>query len=175
MSEVSDRSELPRRQLLGHAVRAAAAAGALQMFGSRAAVASPKPDGVRAATLTVDVHHHMLPDFFFRETNEASNPVGGIKPPAWSKELMLSFMDEAEIDAAVMSISTPGVHVGDDRRALALAARLQARGFDVRAVRPPSVPEGTARLRLSITLNVGETAIEKLFKALAEELRVVTT
>jgi len=123
MSEVSDRSELPRRQLLGHAVRAAAAAGALQMFGSRAAVASPKPDGVRAATLTVDVHHHMLPDFFFRETNEASNPVGGIKPPAWSKELMLSFMDEAEIDAAVMSISTPGVHVGDDRRARALARR----------------------------------------------------
>jgi len=122
MSEVSDRSELPRRQLLGHAVRAAAAAGALQMFGSRA-VAAPKPDGARAATLTIDVHHHMLPDFFFRETNEASNPVGGIKPPAWSKELMLSFMDEAEIDAAVMSISTPGVHVGDDRRARALARR----------------------------------------------------
>src|SRR5258705_3096173 len=123
MSEVSDRSELPRRQLLGHAVRAAAAAGALQMFGSRAAVASPKPDGVRAATLTLDVHHHMLPDFFFRETNEASNPVGGIAPPAWSKELMLSFMDEAQIDAAVMSINTPGDKVGDDRRARALARR----------------------------------------------------
>jgi 8-amino-7-oxononanoate synthase len=67
------------------------------------------------------------------------------------------------------------VIVGDDRRALGLAARLQARGFDVRAVRPPSVPEGTARLRLSITLNVGETAIEKLFKALAEEWRYDTT
>jgi len=78
------------------------------MFGRRA-FASPKPDGARATTLTVDVHHHMLPDFSFRETNEAGNPVGGIAPPAWSKELMLSFMDEAQIDAAVMSISTPGV------------------------------------------------------------------
>jgi len=116
------RPELPRRQLLNHAIRAAATAAALHMFGRRA-FASPKPDGARATTLTVDVHHHMLPDFFFRETNEAANPVGGIAPPAWSKELMLSFMDEAQIDAAVMSISTPGVHVGDDRRARALARR----------------------------------------------------
>jgi len=116
------RPELPRRQLLNHAIRAAATAAALHMFGRRA-FASPKPDGARATTLTVDVHHHMLPDFFFRETNEAGNPVGGIAPPAWSKELMLSFMDEAQIDAAVMSISTPGVHVGDDRRARALARR----------------------------------------------------
>src|SRR5262249_19046225 len=35
----------------------------------------------------------------------------------------LAFMDEAGIDAAVLSISTPGVHVGDDRRARALARR----------------------------------------------------
>ena len=100
------RPELPRRQLLGHAVRAAATAGALQMFGSRA-LATPKPGAARATKLTVDVHHHMLPDFFFRETNEASNPVGGIAPPPWDADLMLSYMDEAGIDVAVTSISTP--------------------------------------------------------------------
>jgi len=38
--------------------------------------------------------------------------------------------------------------VGSSARALALAARVQQRGWNVRAVRPPSVPEGTARLRL---------------------------
>jgi aminocarboxymuconate-semialdehyde decarboxylase len=74
-------------------------------------------------TFTIDVHHHILPDFFFRETNDAHNPVGGIAPPPWNPELMLSFMDEAGIDVALTSISTPGVHVGDDARARSLARR----------------------------------------------------
>jgi 7-keto-8-aminopelargonate synthetase-like enzyme len=42
--------------------------------------------------------------------------------------------------------------VGDNRRALELAAALRERGLLVTAVRPPTVPEGTARLRLSVTL-----------------------
>ena len=74
-------------------------------------------------SFTIDVHHHILPDFFWRETNDAHNPVGGIAPPPWDTDLMLSFMDEAGIDVAVTSISTPGVHVGDDARARSLARR----------------------------------------------------
>jgi 6-methylsalicylate decarboxylase len=72
-------------------------------------------------SFTVDVHHHILPDFFFRATNEAGNPVGGIAPQAWSKETALSFMDDAGIDVAITSISTPGVHMGDDAAARTLA------------------------------------------------------
>ncbi len=59
--------------------------------------------------------------------------------------------------------------VGEEGHALALAAALQRRGFDVRAIRPPTVPDGTARLRISITLNVDERTINALFAALAEE------
>jgi 8-amino-7-oxononanoate synthase len=66
------------------------------------------------------------------------------------------------------------VIVGDDRRAMRLAAALRARGFDVRGIRPPTVPAGTARLRISVTLNVDERAITDLFAALAEELDVVS-
>lgn len=62
------------------------------------------------------------------------------------------------------------VIVGADERALRLATAMQARGFDVRAVRPPTVPEGTARLRLSLTLNVDEACVEAMTTALAEEL-----
>jgi len=60
------------------------------------------------------------------------------------------------------------VIIGDDREVMQIAASLQHRGFDVRGVRPPTVPKGTARLRISITLNVTEAAIAGLFDALAE-------
>ena len=74
-------------------------------------------------TFTVDVHHHVLPDFFWTATNEGDNPVGGIKPPPWSKEAALSFLDDASIDVAISSISTPGVHTGDSSAARKLARR----------------------------------------------------
>jgi 6-methylsalicylate decarboxylase len=73
--------------------------------------------------ITIDMHHHMLPDFFWRETNVQHGVVGGIAPPPWSAAQALSFMDDAEIDVAVTSVSTPGVHVGDDARARSLARR----------------------------------------------------
>ena len=71
----------------------------------------------------VDVHHHILPDFFWREANESDHPVGGIAPPPWDQATTLTFMDDAGIDVAITSISTPGVHVGDDERARSLARR----------------------------------------------------
>jgi 8-amino-7-oxononanoate synthase len=64
------------------------------------------------------------------------------------------------------------VIVGADKTAVALAASLQRRGFDVRAIRPPTVPEGTARLRIALTLNVDEATVAYLFAALAEDIRM---
>jgi 8-amino-7-oxononanoate synthase len=61
--------------------------------------------------------------------------------------------------------------IGEDRLAVSLAAKLRSRGYDVRAIRPPTVPLGTARLRIALTLNVTPAAIEGLFGALGEELR----
>jgi 8-amino-7-oxononanoate synthase len=40
--------------------------------------------------------------------------------------------------------------VGTDGAAVDLASALQAEGFDIRAIRPPTVPEGAARLRMSL-------------------------
>jgi 8-amino-7-oxononanoate synthase len=57
------------------------------------------------------------------------------------------------------------VQVGDNRLALELASRLRERGLLITAVRPPTVPEGTARLRLSVTL---AHSAEDLARAAAE-------
>ena len=59
--------------------------------------------------------------------------------------------------------------VGDNARAMALAAALQARGFDIRGIRPPTVPPGTARLRISLTNNVDEGDVRAMLAALAQE------
>ena len=56
--------------------------------------------------------------------------------------------------------------LGEDARTMAAAAALQDLGFDVRGIRPPTVPAGTSRLRISLTLNVDETDVAALADAL---------
>ncbi|TNE40835.1 MAG: 8-amino-7-oxononanoate synthase [Sphingomonadales bacterium] len=52
--------------------------------------------------------------------------------------------------------------IGEDQRTMDIAAACQHAGFDVRGVRPPTVPPGTSRLRLSITRNVSKDDIAQL-------------
>lgn len=60
------------------------------------------------------------------------------------------------------------VIIGDDARTMAIAAGLQQRGFDIRGIRPPTVPPGTSRLRISLTLNVDQATVAALADAVAE-------
>jgi 8-amino-7-oxononanoate synthase len=73
-------------------------------------------------------------------------------------------------------IEASGTHIvpviiGSDQAAVSVAACLQRRGFDIRAIRPPTVPEGTARLRIALTTAVNKATISDLFAALAEDMR----
>ncbi|HEV3076450.1 MAG TPA: 8-amino-7-oxononanoate synthase [Thermoanaerobaculia bacterium] len=62
------------------------------------------------------------------------------------------------------------VLLGDNGRAVAAAERLAALGFDVRAIRPPTVPPGTARLRVSVHADHSDAEIDALAEALAGAL-----
>jgi predicted TIM-barrel fold metal-dependent hydrolase len=86
--------------------------------------------------LTIDTHHHLLPDFFWRATENANAPIGGLAPLPWSKEASISFMDDAGIDFAVASLSTPGVHTGDSAKARALARRCNEFSAELIHARP---------------------------------------
>ena len=57
--------------------------------------------------------------------------------------------------------------LGDAKRALRVASAIQAKGFDVRAIRPPTVPAGTSRLRVSIHADQSRAQIDALAEAIA--------
>src|SRR6185437_8378210 len=74
-------------------------------------------------------------------------------------------------------IHPPGSHyvvpviVGADAPAVRAAALLQERGYDIRAIRPPSVPHGTCRLRVSIHADHSQEVLRQLADAVAEAVR----
>ena len=59
------------------------------------------------------------------------------------------------------------VILGDNARTLRIAEQMQVEGFDIRAIRPPTVPANTARLRIAITLNVDLPTVADMFARLA--------
>jgi len=61
--------------------------------------------------------------------------------------------------------------LGDNERALAVAKELQMAGFDVRAIRPPTVPEGTARLRISVNQGLSKIALDRFAEALEAAMK----
>lgn len=76
----------------------------------------------------------------------------------------------APLGATVTSTQIMPLILGDEARTMAVAAHLQDAGFDVRGIRPPTVPAGTSRLRISLTQNVIPEDIDALAVALAKAL-----
>jgi 8-amino-7-oxononanoate synthase len=62
----------------------------------------------------------------------------------------------------------------DPHAALALAARLEERGFLVGAIRPPTVPRGTSRLRIVVTAAHQNEDLVRLTLAIRDEAAVLS-
>ncbi|PZP76827.1 MAG: 8-amino-7-oxononanoate synthase, partial [Ectopseudomonas oleovorans] len=71
---------------------------------------------------------------------------------------------------SLMDSPTPiqPILVGDSARALKLSSLLKDRGLLVGAIRPPTVPAGSARLRVTLSAAHSDAQLELLLEALAE-------
>lgn len=81
----------------------------------------------------------------------------------------------AEIGLTLMDSPTPiqPILVGDSARAMRLAALLRERGILVGAIRPPTVPAGSARLRVTFSASHSEAQLELLLLALSESWNIL--
>lgn len=66
-----------------------------------------------------------------------------------------------------------GVLLGEAERALGVAAVLRERGILTQAIRPPTVPPGSSRLRLTVTANHAPEDLERAATALAQALETL--
>jgi 8-amino-7-oxononanoate synthase len=87
-------------------------------------------------------------------------------------------MTRNRLSRAGLAVSAQGsqiipIAIGDNGLSVAAALALQADGFDVRAIRPPSVPPGTARLRVALNAGLSDDAIERFAVSLAAALKEV--
>ncbi|MBK8789930.1 MAG: 8-amino-7-oxononanoate synthase [Holophagaceae bacterium] len=90
----------------------------------------------------------------------------------WRRERALTLADRlrSALGQACQPSAIVPVPVGADVAALRLAQALQVRGFDVRAVRPPTVPEGSARLRITTGAHLADGEVAALTDALLDLL-----
>ena len=74
----------------------------------------------------IDVHHHVVPDFYRAVVtgSDGSSPISGIDYPHWQPDASLEMMARQGIATAVVSVSTPGVDIGDQPMARRLARQL---------------------------------------------------
>jgi 8-amino-7-oxononanoate synthase len=98
-----------------------------------------------------------------------------LRTEGWRREhlnkLIARFREgAAAIGLTLMDSATPiqPILIGDSARALRLSALLRARGLLVTAIRPPTVPAGSARLRVTLSAAHSEAQLELLLHALAE-------
>ncbi len=103
-----------------------------------------------------------------------------VQSEGWRRERLIELVARFRIGAAQLGLplteSTTPIQpliVGNAARALQLSQALNERGILISAIRPPTVPEGTARLRITFSAAHSEAQVDRLLGALAEVMRDV--
>jgi 6-methylsalicylate decarboxylase len=107
----------------------------------------------------IDVHAHYLTQSYRQACEGAGQfqPDGFPVLPEWSPEAALALMDQVGVAAALLSISSPGVHFGNDEAARILARQVNEEGANIVATHP-----GRFGLLASLPLPDVENALAEL-------------
>ena len=112
-----------------------------------------------------------LPPALAEATREALRRA---RTESWRREKVMALVARFRAGAGQLGLplleSTTPIQpliAGSAQRALAWSAHLEQRGLLVPAVRPPTVPDGTARLRIVLTAAHEEAQVDRLLNALA--------
>ena len=84
----------------------------------------------------IDVHQHIVPPAWADALAARSLDSGGWAIPDWSPASALAMMDEQSIATGVLSVTAPGVHLGDDVQARTLARAVNEYSAEVVKDRP---------------------------------------
>jgi 8-amino-7-oxononanoate synthase len=113
-----------------------------------------------------------LPPYFAEQIGAAVRLIGGMdverqtlleRANALNRELRRAGFDTGGSASQIVPVI-----LGSNEDTLQAATYLQREGFAVRAIRPPTVPAGRARLRLSLTIRIAEEDLKRLVKSLVE-------
>jgi predicted TIM-barrel fold metal-dependent hydrolase len=72
----------------------------------------------------IDTHHHVVPPEYAAWLRRRGLDAGGLPIPAWDVDADLAAQDACGVQTAILSVSTPGVHLGDAQEARAMARRV---------------------------------------------------
>jgi predicted TIM-barrel fold metal-dependent hydrolase len=72
----------------------------------------------------IDTHQHIVPPAYAAWLERMGQKAGGLPIPDWNAEDAIAFMDRYQVETGILSVSTPGVHLGDDQEARRMARLL---------------------------------------------------
>ena len=101
-----------------------------------------------------------------------------VQKESWRREKVSDLAARFRAGAEQLGLNVQGsnsaiqpIVIGDSDKALAVSSRLKAKGFLVSAIREPTVPKGSARLRVTITATHTETQVDALLDAVSAAIK----
>lgn len=102
-----------------------------------------------------------------------------IETEAWRREKLQALIKyfrngTKQLGLNIVPSNTPiqPLMIGDSAETMHISEQLQQQGILISAIRPPTVPDGTARLRITFSTNHTETHIDQLLSALDKVIKL---